>query len=229
MASSEHTRSRPLVFLLAPAIALTAALALAAQGCAIASLVGGMAESYRRTSKRTVEAEYPDLAGKRVAVVIAADRVVQAEQPGLLAHLTNAVASRLAANAGALVVPPAATLGYLYNHPRWPALPYSELAKALNAEALVVVDLYEYRLHEPGNVWLWEGRASANVGVVDTTGPLPDDFAFSKDVAVKFPDQSGYSRNDLSETQVRSVLTKRLVDRITWLFYDHKEDYYPEY
>lgn len=188
-----------------------------------------MAESYRRTGQRTVEAEYPELAGKRVAVVVAADRVVQAEQPGLLAQLTNAVAGRLAAHAGAVLVPPTATLAYLYNHPRWPAMPYSELAEALGAQTLVVVDLYEYRLHEPGNVWLWEGRASASVGVVETAGPLPDDFTFSRDVAVRFPDQSGYSRSDLSEIQVRSALTKRLVDRITWLFYDHKEDYYPEY
>lgn len=198
-------------------------------GCVVGALVGGMMESYRRTGTRKVEAEYPELANKSVAVVVAADRVVQAEHPGLLARVTSAVSLRLSSQAGARVVNPAGVLEFLYNHPRWPALPYSELAKSLGAETLLVVDLYEFRLHEPGNAWLWEGRAAGRIDVIETAGALPDDSSFSRDVSVKFPDGSGHDRSEFTETQVLSVLTSRLIDRISWLFYDHQEPYYPDY
>lgn len=198
-------------------------------GCVVASFFGGMAESYRKTGKRTVEAQYPEMAGKRVAVVVAADRVVQAEHPALLARLTSGISGRLASGASAKPIPPTVVLRYLYNHPRWPAKPYSEIAAALGAETLLVVDLYEFRLHEPGNAWLWDGRASATVGVVEASGALPDDFSLSHEISVKFPDSSGYGKTDYTEIQVLSALTKRLIDRASWLFYDHKEDYYSDY
>ena len=71
--------------------------------------------------------------------------------------------------------------------------------------------------------------AAARVGVVEARGYAPNEYAFFKDVQVKYPDDTGLSPQDLTSQVVRSNLEKRFVDRVTWLLYDHQEPYYPEY
>ena len=122
------------------------------QGCAFAALVGGMAESYNRTRTRTVPADYIGLQGKSYAVVIAADRIIQAEFPNLAAVLTDRINSRLALNADASgFIPTQTTLAYLLNRPSWVSMPLGELAEDLGVERLIYIDLYEFRLNAPGN------------------------------------------------------------------------------
>lgn len=208
-----------------------AALAVAAMaGCQAAQLVGGMVESYKHSSTRPVAAEYEGLSDHDFAVVIAADRSIQSSHPQVVPRLTTLITERLVSNADASgVVPPARVVQFQYNHPSWSAMTYGELAEEFGVDRLIIVDLYEYRLHEPGNAHLWSGSAAAQVGVVEPDGPLGDDFAFTKRVSVKFPDDPGYGKNDLTRSQVSSVLQSRFTDRVSWLFYEHEEPYYPEY
>jgi hypothetical protein len=106
----------------------------------------------------------------------------------------------------------------------------SELGKGLgNVERLVYVELNEYRLHDPGNPYEWDGVAAATISVLELDGATPDDFAFEKPITVKFPGKKGVDSSQLSSGAVTSALSLRLVDRLTWLFYDHQEPYYPEY
>lgn len=199
-------------------------------GCALSTLAGGMAESYKRTSTRTIPSEYDGLKDKSFVVIVAADRLIQSSRPQEVARLTTLITQQLIENAGAAgVVPTSFVLQYQYNHPRWVTQTYEELATHFGAERLVYVDLNEFRLNEPGNSYLWDGLATAMIGVVEADGPLPEEFAYSKRIAVTFPDAEGYGPTDYSEAMVIAVLEKRFVDRATWLFYEHEEPYYPEY
>lgn len=207
-------------------------LALVTQGagCAGAALFGGMIENHRRNSTHSVEAEYNGLVGKSFAVVVAADRVIIADHPDLVPRLTTNLTDRLAEFAGASgYVPAERLLTYLYEHPRWVAMPLSDLAKELGVERLVYIDIQEYRLNEPGNEYLWDGVAAAGVGVIEADSVVPDQFAFEREVRVKFPDKSGYGPTDYPGNVVSAALLKRFVDRASWLFYEHQEPYYPEY
>jgi hypothetical protein len=58
---------------------------------------------------------------------------------------------------------------------------------------------------------------------------LKDDFTFNKGVSVKFPDQSGFTQNDIPRAGVNTELTRRLTERSAWLFYTHEEPFYPKY
>lgn len=203
------------------------ALAPALPACQVASV---MVESYRRTSTRTVEAEYTDLAGKSFAVLIAADRMIQASQPQLVAQLTNAITERLRAESGATgYIPGPVTLQYQYTNPGWEARTYGELAEEFGVDRVIFIDIYEFRLFETGNSYLWDGLLAGQVGVSEADGSFADSFAFARDVGVRFPDSTGYSQSDFNEVQIRAVLMSRFVDRVTWLFYDHQEPYYPDY
>lgn len=196
--------------------------------------VGFMAESYKRDSTHEVKAEYTGLEGKTFAVVVTADRMIEADHPGIVDRMCAKMTERLsnAANlprAGGFVPAPQ-VLRYLYDNPSWPARPLSELGKGLGGvDRLVYVELTEYRLHEPGNPYEWMGVASASVSVLELDGSTPDDFAFEKFLTVKFPDKKGVDPNQISADGMTSALSLRLVDRTTWLFYNHQEPYYPTY
>jgi hypothetical protein len=222
---------RNLAHRLAPALLL--AMLIGASGCAIAGFGGAMVESYRRSSTRAVESEYRELAGRNWAVVVAADRAIQGEFPDIVPYLTAKITERLVQQQDEVgaqgYVPADRVLLFQYQNPRWVAMPYSELARALKVDRLIFVELQEYRLNEPGNQYIWSGLATGTVGVVEADGPLPDEFSFSKTISVSFPDKAGVGQNDMSNPVVATALASRFVDRASWLFYTHQEPYYPKY
>lgn len=203
---------------------------LLAGGCQLIGFGGALVESYKRNSTREVKGEYGGLKGKSFAVVVNADRVIQSDYPNIVPRLASGVSERLAAEVDASgFVPAAALLSWQFNNPRWTTMPPSELAAELGVQRLVVVELQEYRLHEPGNQYLWEGVAAGTVSVIEADSALPDEPVFERFVRVGFPDAQGFGPRDLGEDLVHSTLAKRFVDRASWLFYDHQEPYYPDY
>lgn len=219
-----HSAPKRLVLLSLAVAALGAALL--SGGCFIGALAGGMAQSYQENSTRTVEAEYTGLVGKSYAVVVVADRSIEAMYPGVVATLTGRMNERLRDNAGAQGwIDSTELLAYLYNNPRWVARPRSELAADLGVDRLVVMDLQEFRLHDVGNQYLWDGVAQGTMAVVESDSPVPDSYAFDVGVTVRFPDKSGTGPLEYTDAVVSSSLIKRLVDRATWLFYKHEEPY----
>jgi len=193
-----------------------------------------MAESYRRDSTHEIKALYTGLEGKSFAVVVAVDRMVQADHAGIVDRLTSRITERLSSSqniprAGGFV-PAVKVLKYMYDNPAWPSKPFSELAKSLGGvDRIVYVEVIEYRLNDPGNAHEWSGIATGNVGVVELDSSMPDVFTYEKTISVRFPDKKGYNSTNLDRSVVTTALSGRFIDRVTWLFYDHQEPYYPEY
>jgi hypothetical protein len=205
--------------------ALSLATLLPLAGCNIVGgIVGNIADKQYREGNHTVDAEYRGLEGKSYAVLVTAPAVIQANRPQLTARVAVLVSDILAGNSGATgFVPGPRIIDYQYNRPNWVAKPLGEVAKDLGVQRIIFVDINEYRLRDPGNQYTWEGVASALVGVVEADTSLPDDMAFQKRLEVTFPDASGYTPSDLPEGAVNTELTRRLCDRISWLFYTHEE------
>lgn len=192
---------------------------------------GALAESYKRTGTRSIGAKYAGLTGKSFAVVVAADRVIQADYPDLVAQLTVTISERLKERASASgYVPGVRVLEYQYSNPRWVTMTLDELAREVGpVERLVFIDLQEYRLHDAGNQYLWNGVASGFVGVTEADGPIPDEYAYSEAINVSYPDTEGLGPEQIPLDTVSIVLTDRFIDRVTWLFFEHEEPYYPDY
>jgi hypothetical protein len=203
------------------------------QGCAGLGFIGAMSESYKRSSKRWVEAEYTGLEEKSWAVAVSASRGIQGEFPDVVPWMTHKSAERLVANQAIIgassYVPADKVLRYQYENPRWVAMPKGELARALGVQRLIFVELVEYRLSEPGNQYLWAGLATGTVNVYEADGPAPDEIAFQKPIRVGFPDKLGFGPGDIHASVVATALGTRFLDRVTWLFYRHEEPYYPDY
>lgn len=207
----------------------SAAALLVFQGCAAVGFLGALEENRRRSSTRQVEAEYTGLESQTFAVVIAADRSLEADHPGLVVRLTQGITERIAASGVGQAKPALEVLAYQYNTPTWSASTMGELAEALGVSRLVFIELHEYRLHDPGNQYLWDGVAAGIASVVEADSLLPDDFVFQAPVRVSFPDQTGMTPMDIPRAAMTTELSRRFMDRCAWLFYTHEEPYYPDY
>jgi hypothetical protein len=200
-------------------------------GC---SAVGGMIENYRRESNRTVQAEYVGLEGKSFAVVVSAQRAINAEYPELALTLAERMTGRFAdpknAPRASGYVPAREVQAYQLRHPSWPAKSMADLASELGGvERVVLVEVNEFRLSEPGNQYEWQGSASATVSIAEVDGGSPEEFGFARTVTVAYPDKQGVTTADVPATLVMSALLQRLTDRLCWPMYRHEEPYYPEY
>lgn len=201
-------------------VALLCLATLGMHGC-VGAFFGFLAANEQRTGSHMEEAEYDDLQDKSFAVIVAADRAIQAEHEGLVLEITNRVSQMIASNTGVTHwVPPGRVVQFQYNNPSWTAMSYGEVAAEFEVDRLIVIDLQEYRLHDPGNKYLWDGLAAGSVAVIERESFDPDDFAFQKFVQVRFPDDTGFGPSNISELAVTSELVRRLSTRMAWLFYD---------
>lgn len=214
--------------------ALAFAATVTLPGCVLGTIVGGMAESYRRESTKTVKADSDVLVGKSFVVLASADRSIEEAAPGITAMLIARITERLAdpkLDAGTTgVVPPAMVVQYMYDHPGWRAKSTEDLSKDLGgAQRIIYVELTEFRTMEPGNQYLYDGVCAGTISVAEADSKLADYYSFEKSILVKFPDETGRRPDEIPENAVRTELIRRFVDRATWPFYTHEEPYYPKY
>ncbi|MFM1823056.1 MAG: hypothetical protein RI967_1322 [Planctomycetota bacterium] len=210
------------------AIAAAGLLLAGASGC-VAGAIGAIGNQIERGKKLDLPAEYDGLENAICAVIVNADYATLVEHPTVVGDVTANVSARIRQYVpGATVLPPAEVLQYQYERSQWRALPYGEIAKELGVDRLVLIDLYEYRLTPPGNSYLWDGVAAANVSVIEADGLAPDEFVYSKNVVVRFPDKEGVGRESARPDQIQRGLLTLFIQRTSWLFYRHIEDKYPQ-
>jgi hypothetical protein len=190
-------------------------------GCQIAGFVAAAAHE---AGSKKVYAEYEGLRGHDYVVIVNMDQSLRATEPRLAAVLTNAISRQLGSpEVGATgAVPGPLVLEFMYENPSWPSWSYQRLAEEFTVSRVVVVDLYEYRLYEPGNRYVWNGLAAARVGVFEADLGS-EEFAFTHDVQVPYPDETGVMTRERSKGTVEANLQARLVTRIAWLMFDHEE------
>lgn len=204
--------------------ALLAGCASLLGGCAIGALVGGVASNAERTGSKQVKVKYPGLEGKSFAVVVAADRSISGEHPDIVPMLTREISRRLADNSGATAMVPAEDiLRFQYQRPGWVAMSPRDLAKELEVDRLIFIDLQDYSLTDPGNRYIWNGAAAGVVHVLEVEKSASGEFGFREPVRVKYPDQEGLSEYQISGQLVALELARRFINRASWPFYQHEE------
>ena len=198
-------------------------------GCAVGALVGGMAQNWEYQKLVEVHAAYDGLQNKTVAVLVDADLAILYEHPSVAVNVAVNVSSEIARNVeGATVLPSGVIAQWQFRTPQWNAMPYGEIAEALDVDRVVHIDIYEYRLHPRGNRWLWEGVCSAHVGVIEREGIDPDSYVEVFDVEAAFPDIKGVGRDSTNSALVQTGLLVLFVKRTAKLFYRHLDPKYPD-
>jgi hypothetical protein len=198
-------------------------------GCFAMALGGVMSQNFEYQKLIEIPAQYDGLRDKRIAVLVEADLSILYEHPRLTAAVASNVSGAIAANVeGAQVISPKAVLSWQYHTPQWNALPYGAIADALQVDRVVLIDIYEYRLHPPGNRWIWGGAAMGDVGIVEADSLDPDSFVETFQVQAAYPDIEGVGRETATASQIETGLLTRFLRETAWLFYLHERPKYPD-
>ncbi len=200
------------------ALMLTALVGCQTAGMVAEVIAGG------EGSPIEVTAEYAGLNDQTVAVLVNADYTVLYQHRDIQWELTTAISNLIATGVpGVKVIDPRDVVAFQNRNIYWTTAPYGELAKKLGATRLVMVELQEFRLHEPGNTMLYRGVASARVDVAETDGPRPHDAAYSSIVTAAFPPSSPQGVPEADPQTIRKGLVDIFSRAVAWKFFDHQE------
>jgi hypothetical protein len=188
-----------------------------------AQVVGG---DMRETTYQ-VDAKYRTLPGHSVAVIIEADQYIYFQYPSGPSTLQRAVVAELSAKLNektttVRLTDPGQIEKFQKENPYWHTLPYGELLKRLNVQRVILIDLSEFSLHEPGNANVWKGVARGSVGVLEDNAANPTNFTFTESVNAVFPNDSEVGVLNSNDTEMRFGLSKVFAQQVVGLFYDHK-------
>jgi len=184
-------------------------------------------QAMQREKKKMIDvsAEYMGLDGQKVAVMVAADELLLYGYPQAPIQLCRAVTGKIAVNVPDVnVTIPAEIIRFQKENPYWQNIRYSELVKKMGVDKIVLIDLVEYRTHEPGNAHLWQGIITANVGVLDALAEDPDNFVFYNTVEVRFPEKSSVGLVNSDDESIQLGMLILFARDAGGLFYDHQAE-----
>lgn len=203
-----------------PTLPLAALLGLASL-CAGCQALAAPFLMWGAEPTRSVPAEYPYLAGKRVAAVVWVESETLFEFPNVQYELGEFVRDAITRNVkGVLLTPTRKVRDYQMREVNWDRVHPAELGKVLGADRVLVIELTQYTTREPDSPHLYRGRIHASVKVYDSSAPgSPPVYKTQIETAYP-PDSPGqWGANDAA---VRRGAMESFADELARRFYDHK-------
>jgi hypothetical protein len=197
--------------------------AAAMPGCGAVGFVATVASEV--APPLDVKAEYKGLAQQSVAVLVDADLSILYQQPLTQYELCSAITEKIAAGVpGVKVVDARQVVDFQHRNIYWNTLTYSELASKLQVTRLVLVDVQEYRLHEPGNVNIWRGVIHARIGVAEADGAKPNDQVYSTTILAAYPPDRQEGVVNANQQTIRLGAVDLFSRNVAFKFHDHQEE-----
>ena len=171
------------------------------------------------------KAQYTDLANRSVAVIVSTRDYTEFNHPGARETITREVTRRIAIGVPSVKMSnPDQTLEWQDKNPYWATRPPSALIRQLGVDRLVLVEIGDYRLHEPGDKYLLRGVISASVQVVEAEAADPDNFAASYSKTVMYPrvKDSILGRAAADAQQIEMYTQLWFCEEVAGLFFDHE-------
>jgi len=170
-----------------------------------------------------VLAAYRGLEGKTVALLVSADSMAMHRHPQAAERTRAAVTQQLRALVpGIRIAPPERVTAFKTQNPYWYTMPYRQLIDTLGVERLIVIDLAEYRTHEPGNQHVWRGVVSGAVHVVEAEQREFGRPAFSRTVRAAYPEDSDIGMVEAEASTVELRALGGFAIQVARLFVDHE-------
>lgn len=172
-----------------------------------------------------VKGQYKDLSNRSVAVVVSMSDYAQFNHPAAKAKITGEIAGRIQANVpGVTLTNPEEILAWQRENPYWATRPPSMMIQQLKVERLILVEIGEYRTHEPGDKHVLRGIISASINVVEAEAEDPDNFgaSFTQNVMYPEPGESKIGRIGVDEASIETLTQVRFCKGAAGLFYDHQ-------
>lgn len=172
-----------------------------------------------------VKAQYTKLQDKTFAVLVSADDYTTFTYPSAPLDIARNVSSDIAAAVPtAKPMDPKAIAEFQKQNPYWITVPYDQLIERLKVDRIIIIDLVEFSLREPGNAHIWQGQLVANVGIAEAESKDGNRLDFSTTIKSRYPDDSGrigVLNSDDPTTQLGLISDFSM--RTANLFRDHQE------
>ncbi len=193
--------------------ALSMILLIPFTGC-----IGAMSQLMYVIKGHNIPAAYDGLAGKRVAVFCVSD--ASAYGPDRLTFtVSKAVSMKLARGVKKIDVVPQAQIENWMDENAWDELKFSSLGKGVGADAVVVIEIPSYSIHEGPTIY--KGRAEVTVTVYDLNAPEGSQVAFIYGPReFSFP-KHGHPSIQSNDRQFESLFLARLTQDISNQFVKH--------
>ncbi len=172
-----------------------------------------------------VKAQYTDLENRSVAVVVSTSDYTDFNHPNARPFITREVTRRIKAGVpGVTVTNPDEVLAWQEENPYWGTRPPSMMIKQLGVDRLVLVEIGQYRTHEPGDRYILRGVISATINIVEADAPDPDKFGGSYPKTVMFPraKDTQIGMAGVSEQQIEQQTKVWFSEEAAGLFFDHE-------
>ena len=191
---------------------------------AVLLVVTGCHTSVHDPKDYDVTAQYTGLDNQSVAVIVGASDHTRYRHPNASRQIAREVSRRITLNVPEVtVIDPDRILAWQEQNPYWTARTPGQLIAALGVDRLVMVELGEYRMTDPGDTNVKRGVISATINVVEADAPDPDDYAFSTPLRVTFPDEfrTKVGLISASEQDIQTITVSRFTEEAAGMFYDH--------
>lgn len=194
-----------------------------APGCAIGGwLADGVGGGGQRVK---VEADYLDLEGHSVAVLVSADQQTLFYSPQARGRVVREVSTGIAEHVPeTTLTDPRQITEFQRANDYWTTMRASRLLEQLEVERLVLIDLVEYRTHEPGNRHVWRGQVTGNVAVHAADADDPDNPDYYRTVSVSYPQDNGIGvvNEDTDRETIELAMVKVFGRNVVRLFHHHE-------
>lgn len=170
---------------------------------------------------RTVAAEYPYLADRKVCVVVRAELETLVEYPHVQFELADHVRAALEQHVPRIgVVEPRRVVDFQRQGADWERMDPAALGRRFGADRLVEIDLTQYTTREPESPYLYRGYIAAAVSVYNTD--YPDSApAYTTTVRVVYPPESAGAYGT-SDREVRRATMEAFAEELAGRFYERK-------
>jgi hypothetical protein len=172
-----------------------------------------------------VKAQYDGLRNQSFAVLVAADEYTTFNYPQAIQAIARGVTSNIATSIqGSKPMDPAKLVDFEKANPYWNTVPYDQLIARLKVDRLIVIDIVDFALRQPGNAHIWQGELVAHAGVAEAGSSNGNALDFSTTVKSRYPDTE--SRVGVLNSDDKTIQLGLVADFSTKtcnLFRDHEE------
>lgn len=172
-----------------------------------------------------IEAKYTGLEGKSVAVLVSMPDYASRRYPDARSIITGEVSKRIMVGVeGVEMTSATEVLRWQDENQYWATRAPSQMLEDFDVQRLVLVEIGEYRTHEPGDPHILRGVITATVNVAEAEAEDPDNFAASFNKVVMFPTQgeSKIGRVGVSEAQIELQTQIFFCEETAGFFFDHE-------
>lgn len=172
----------------------------------------------------TIEAQFAELDGHVVAVIVYADQAIQYSYPSASLEVSARVSAELQEQLeNVTTVDPLKIYKYQQQNIHWDTMSKTELGEVFGADYVLFITLLEFSTREQGSLHLFRGRLNAECAIYDVSQPEGDCREWdTSGISVQFPKNGPVGQFSNDDHRIRYETIRRFAHALVRNFYEHE-------